>query len=175
MQYLYRKHAQSPVVLENEPKCLDLGRLNIPKINARLARASILGHNKILWAEGSGFARQGEEVQDLGIGAEEEMPKPTHGESSSQCSALIQCLPSPSTADCLSQLHMQAMLRHILSNILLNLSTRFPRTNLGCRSTTSRCWTFSRRRSRAWTCHRPVLISSTPRLLEMARVDLLVS
>lgn len=81
MQYLYQQHAQNPVVLENEPKCLDLGRLNVPRITARLARASILGHNKILWAAGSGYARQGEEIQDLGNGADEEMSRPAHGES----------------------------------------------------------------------------------------------
>ena len=79
---MYQKHAQNPVVLENEPKYLDASKLNVPRIKARHARASILGHNKILWAADTGYARRGEEVKDLGNGSDEEVIRDELGESS---------------------------------------------------------------------------------------------
>ncbi|KIX09067.1 uncharacterized protein Z518_00145 [Rhinocladiella mackenziei CBS 650.93] len=70
VRYLYKIHARNPIVLENEPQFIDAKKLTSFKINAVYARESILGHNRILWTRGNGYAKQGEEVTDLGIEGE---------------------------------------------------------------------------------------------------------
>lgn len=59
-------HAKNPISLENEPKHLDPSTLKGFRVTALKARASVLGHNGILWIRGEGCAEQGEEVVDLG-------------------------------------------------------------------------------------------------------------
>lgn len=81
MRCLYQIYAQTPVVLENEPRCLDPRKPNAPCTAVTHAHASILGLNKIPWAGGSGYARQGEEVKDLGIAAGEDILESSHSES----------------------------------------------------------------------------------------------
>ncbi|KAI5456813.1 hypothetical protein BGZ63DRAFT_396209 [Mariannaea sp. PMI_226] len=69
-EYIMKMHANNPLYLDNEPKGLLPDKLNGFRVVASQARASILGHNAVLWKE-DGISVQGDEVMDLGFGSEQ--------------------------------------------------------------------------------------------------------
>ena len=67
-------HAISPIVLDNEPKSVDPNLLICLKINTVQARESILAFNQILWGKNNGYLQLREEVSDLGLEEESDVP-----------------------------------------------------------------------------------------------------
>ena len=67
VRFLYKMHSKNPTPLENEPKYIDPVKLTRFKFNATNVWKTILGFNRILWANDGGYAKQGEEVTDLGV------------------------------------------------------------------------------------------------------------
>ena len=67
MRHLHRFYEKNHITIEDEPKYIDPRKLTSFKVDAPQVRESILGNTQILWTNGGGYAKPGEENADLGI------------------------------------------------------------------------------------------------------------
>ncbi|KAF2102508.1 hypothetical protein NA57DRAFT_52077 [Rhizodiscina lignyota] len=66
-QALYAMHARNPQLLDNEPKFMDVSKLDPPRRGMDRATKSILSHNDIVWRSGGSMAQRDAEITDLGL------------------------------------------------------------------------------------------------------------
>ncbi|KAE8381793.1 hypothetical protein BDV26DRAFT_65664 [Aspergillus bertholletiae] len=65
LRYLYKVHAESSTLLEDEPRSIDPAKLTGGRFSAPDANTTILGFNRILWMKCGAYAGNGEEPTEL--------------------------------------------------------------------------------------------------------------